>query len=176
MIAIALEFLLIAVLPALLIASAVWDLASFTIPNALTGTITFLFLAFVLATSASGHAMHWHDVEWHLAAGLLGLVAGIALFGFGWIGGGDAKLFAAVSLWLGWNAMLDFAILASVFGGFLTMSVLALRKSALPHFFNSQEWLSRLAEQDAGVPYGVALAAAALVTLPNTGLFGFAVG
>ncbi len=39
----------------------------------------------------------------HFGAGLLVLAVGILLFIPGWIGGGDAKLAAAVALWMGFE-------------------------------------------------------------------------
>ena len=37
-------------------------------------------------------------------------------------------------------------------------------------------WVARLADPKAGIPYGVALAAAALIVLPDTELFAMTVG
>jgi prepilin peptidase CpaA len=41
----------------------------------------------------------------------------------------------------------------------------------LPRLLSAQPWLARLADPNSGVPYGVALAIAALVVLPDTELF-----
>ncbi len=49
------------------------------------------------------------------------LVIRIAFFAKGWIGGGDAKLSAATALWLGNDHLFEYALLASVFGGVLTL-------------------------------------------------------
>jgi prepilin peptidase CpaA len=43
------------------------------------------------------------------------------------------------------------------------------RKLPLPDFLARQKWLLRLHDADAGVPYGIALAAAALIVYPKTG-------
>jgi len=40
--------------------------------------------------------------------------------------------------------------------------------SPLPPALARQEWLERLHRKDAGVPYGIALAAAALAIYPDT--------
>ncbi len=48
-------------------------------------------------------------IGWHLLAGLLGLVLGFALFALGYIGGGDAKLFAVTVLWLGFKDLMPYA-------------------------------------------------------------------
>jgi prepilin peptidase CpaA len=164
-------FLLVVVLPALLVAAAVYDLMSYTIPNPITGAMILLFVAFIVLVALTGNALSWNDVGLHLLAGLLGLAVGMGMFAAGWIGGGDAKLFAAALLWLGWDVLLDYAILASLLGGLLTLALLLLRQIPLPVFLVRQSWIARLSDPKAGVPYGVALAMAALFVLPDTHLF-----
>jgi prepilin peptidase CpaA len=163
--------MVLSVLPALLAAAAVLDLISFRIPNAIPGAMIALFLVFLLVALASGRAMGWDEAGWHLLAGTLGLFAGMALFAAGWIGGGDAKLFAAALLWLGFDALLDYALAVSILGGALTLVLIALRRYPLPVLFMKQSWIARLCDHEAGVPYGIALALGALAVLPGTDVF-----
>src|ERR1700750_274803 len=88
------ELLVLIVLPALLAVAAGWDIASFTIPNFLQLALIASFVVFVFATGIGPAA-----IGGPLLAGFLGLVIGFTLFAFGYIGGGDAKLFACVLLW-----------------------------------------------------------------------------
>jgi prepilin peptidase CpaA len=175
----AIELLLIAVLPALLVGAAAWDLASFTIPNLLPAVMALLFFVFVALALASGHSnlsVTLGGIGWHVAAALVALVAGMALFAAGYVGGGDAKLYAAASLWLGWDMLLEYTLLASLMGGALTLALLAVRRMPLPAMLHGQPWLLRLVDRQAGVPYGIALAAAALLMLPESNLFRLAAG
>lgn len=165
------EILVLAVLPALLALAAGWDLASYTIPNWLQGALIAAFAAFVVATGLSTAL-----IGSHLLAGFLGLLAGFSLFALGYIGGGDAKLFACTLLWLGLHDILVFALAASLFGGVLTLSLLTLRRLPLPALAARQAWIMRLHDPKAGVPYGVALAAGAFVILPQTEIFRLAAG
>ena len=55
-----------------------------------------------------------------------------------------------------------------MFGGALTLIIIRLRLWPLPAALAGQEWAQRLHRADAGVPYGIALAAAALVVYPDT--------
>src|SRR5206468_2196987 len=89
----------------------------------------------------------------------------------GHIGGGDAKLFAAIALWLGFHDLTAFALAASLFGGLLTLMILALRQWPLPAMMARQNWIGRLHAANAGIPYGVALAAGAFAILPHTEIF-----
>jgi prepilin peptidase CpaA len=160
------EILVLVVLPALLALAAGWDIASFTIPNFLQLALIGTFAIFIAATGMAPSV-----IGGHLLAGFLGLVVGFTLFAFGYIGGGDAKLFACVTLWLGFHNLLDYALLASVLGGALTLAILFLRRFPLPAFLHGQSWLLRLHDAKGGIPYGVALAAGAFVLLPQTEIF-----
>jgi prepilin peptidase CpaA len=165
------SMILIEILACVLLTAAIFDLASFTIPNLLTVSMFFLFACFLTTMSLVGHPLSWSQLWPHLLAGTVALFIGMGMFGAGWIGGGDAKLFAMVCLWLGWESIFEYAILASLFGGALTFVILLLRRIPLPRFVISQPWIARLADNEGGVPYGVALAAAALVILPETEVF-----
>jgi prepilin peptidase CpaA len=160
------EALVLFVVPALLAISAGWDLASYTIPNFLSMALLALFVLFaVVSGMAPGEA------GTHALAGLVGLAMGFALFAFGLIGGGDAKLFAVIVLWLGFGDLLDFVLMTSVFGGALTIVLIGLRNLPIPVSLSGQSWLLRLHDAQSGIPYGVALAAGALVILPHTEIF-----
>jgi prepilin peptidase CpaA len=157
------HYSLFAIFPVVLAYAAASDLLTMTISNKLTLT---LIASFVLLAPLAG--MDWHTFLAHWAAGGLVLVVAFACFALGWIGGGDAKLAAAITLWLGWSHALEFIAIASVFGGALTLLVLSFRRSVLPAFVVRQPWVRRLHDDKAGVPYGVALAAAGLATYPET--------
>ena len=83
-------------------------------------------------------------------------------------GGGDAKLAAATALWLGFDHLLPYLVYASLFGGALTLLLIQFRLAPLPGWLARQEWVQRLHRKDGGVPYGIALAAAALAVYPET--------
>lgn len=160
------QALILFVVPALLALAAGWDLASYTIPNALSAALILAFVVFAVAAH-----MSFSVASSHGAALLVGLGCGFLMFALGAVGGGDAKLFAAATLWIGFGNFLDFALIASVFGGVLALGVLSLRRWPLPASLMGQGWIQRLHEKTSGIPYGVALAAGALVVLPHTDVF-----
>jgi prepilin peptidase CpaA len=165
---------LIAVLvifPAAMAYAAGSDLVTMTIPN-------WLCLALVAAFGlcAVSVDLGWSAAGWHLAAGLAVLVLCFGLFAAGWIGGGDAKLAAATALWLGFEQLLPYLLYASIAGGVLTLVLLQLRQTPLPGPAKAWNWAQRLHGVEKGVPYGVALAAAALIVLPNSAIWRAAVG
>jgi prepilin peptidase CpaA len=150
--------------PALMAFAASSDLFTMTISNRLSLALAGGFILLVLTTG-----MPLPAIGMHLAAGALVLVISFGFFTRGWIGGGDAKLAAATALWFGFDYLLDYLIYASLFGGALTLTLLQFRKLPLPAALARQEWIQRLHDEQGGVPYGIALAAAALAIYPKTG-------
>jgi prepilin peptidase CpaA len=140
------------------------DLLTMTISNRISLALAggFLLLALITGIGLTAFGMH-------LAAGALVLAVCFGFFAMGWIGGGDAKLAAATALWFGFDHLLDYLIYASLFGGALTLLFIQFRRLPLPDPLARQKWILRLHESGAGVPYGIALAAAALTVYPKTG-------
>ena len=152
------------VFPALMAFAASSDLLTMTISNRLSLALSAAFLAMALFTG-----MPLEAVGMHVLAAAVVLTVGFIFFAQGWIGGGDAKLVAATALWFGFDHLLDYMIYASIFGGALTLLLLQFRKLPLPAALARQGWIMRLHDTGTGVPYGIALAAAALVVYPKTG-------
>jgi len=150
--------------PALMAFAASSDLLTMTISNRLSLALAGGFFLLIPVTGMSLYA-----VGMHLAAATVVLVVAFAFFSQGWIGGGDAKLAAATALWFGFDHLLDYLIYASLFGGALTLAIIQFRKIPLPAVLARQNWILRLHETDGGIPYGIALAAAALAVYPKTG-------
>ena len=105
----------------------------------------------------------------HVLCALVVLVVAFGLFAMGWIGGGDAKLAAATTLWLGFGLTLPYLVYTALLGGVLTLLILTLRR--LPMDFTALPWLARLHDPKQGVPYGIAMAFAGLMTYTNTPIF-----
>ena len=160
------EILVIVALPLMLGAAGAWDLASFTIPNFLNAALLAVFVLFALVAGLGVAA-----IGWHLLAGLAGLMLGFTLFALGYIGGGDAKLFAVTLLWLGLKDLMPYLLIASIAGGALTLLMLALRQCPLPQYLLRHAWIAKLHDASSGIPYGVALAAGAFILLPSTEIF-----
>lgn len=158
--------LVMIVFPGLLALAAGWDLASYTIPNRISLALIVSFLAFVALAG-----MPLPSLGSHLAAGAVALACAFGLFAAGYIGGGDAKLFAATALWFGFTDLLSYTLVAALFGGVLALSVLAARRVPLPSALHNQAWLMRLYDGRKGIPYGVALTAGALYLLPQAEIF-----
>jgi prepilin peptidase CpaA len=149
--------------PATMAFAASSDLLTMTISNRIT---LILLAGFFLLAFATG--MEQTQILSHVGAASLVLLVTFIFFARGWIGGGDAKLAAVTALWLGFDHLLEYALYASLLGGVLTLAMIRFRLMPLPKFLARQQWLMRLHQLDGGVPYGIALAAAALLIYPET--------
>ena len=158
-----LDFLVLGVFPAAMAFAAASDLLTMKISNRLSLGLVLAFfpVAFLIG-------MTWADMGSHLLASAVVLGVCFAFFAMGWIGGGDAKLAAATALWFGFAHLPQYLFLAAIIGGALTLLLLTLRNYPLPISLIGTRWIERLHAPGAGVPYGIALAAAALVVYPKT--------
>jgi prepilin peptidase CpaA len=150
--------------PALMAFAASSDLLTMTISNRISLALAGGFVLLALVTG-----MPLATIGMHCAAAGLVLAAAFTCFTFGWIGGGDAKLATATALWFGFDYLFDYLVYASLFGGVLTVLLIQFRLLPLPAVLARQKWILRLHEKGGGVPYGIALAAAALAVYPHTG-------
>lgn len=149
--------------PAMMAFAASSDLFTMTISNRVSLMLIAGFAVMAYATGMSGDL-----VLSHIGAAASVLAVTFVFFARGWIGGGDAKLAAATALWLGFDQLLNYLLYASLFGGVLTFLMIRFRFHPLPAALDGQDWVKRLHRMDAGVPYGIALAAAALLVYPDT--------
>jgi prepilin peptidase CpaA len=164
------EIALLMLFPGLMAFACTSDLVSMTISNRVSLTLVagFICLAWLVQ-------MPLATFGWHFAAGGMMLVITFGLFAANVIGGGDAKLTAATALWLGFEHLLEYLLIASVFGGALTLGLLLIRRHPLPEPLAAQGWIDRLHRPETGIPYGIALGAAGLLVYPQTLLWKLAI-
>ena len=152
--------------PIIMAFAASSDLLTMRISNRLVLLLAAGFVVLALITQ-----MPLEQFAMHLLCALVVLAVAFGMFAMRWIGGGDAKLAAATTLWLGFGLTLPYLVYAAVLGGFLTLAILALRQIPINPAITAIGWLSRLHDPKQGVPYGIALAIAGLLTYTNTAIF-----
>jgi len=157
--------------PAAMALAASMDVVTMTIPNRVCAALAIGYFILALALGLPAQT-----ILVNLTCGAAVLAATFAMFSFGWIGGGDAKLAAAIALWLGWGALLDYSLSAAIYGGALTLLILLGRRQVLPQWLSRHAWIARLHDSKTGVPYGVALAAAGMMFYPQTEIWRAAAG
>lgn len=166
-----LDAIILVLFPLAMAFAASSDLVSMTISNRLQMALVAMF-----ALAAASVGMPLEQLGMHVVACLAVLIPCFYFFARGWMGGGDAKLAAVIALWFGWNEYLvQFLLIASVYGAFVTLGILWFRNQILPQFVASQGWVLRLHHPKTGIPYGIAIAAGALSVFPMTAWMNLAV-
>ena len=148
----------VVVFPAAMICAGIMDLTTMKIRNWLLG---FLIAFYAILAPLAGFGLR--EIGLSLLIGASVLLVAFTLFHLGWIGGGDAKLAAVSALWLGAVNTLDYVVYTALLGGVLAASMLLFRTFSIPVSWQRQPWVNRLHTDGAGIPYGVALAGAALI-------------
>jgi prepilin peptidase CpaA len=135
------SWFLIALLAAGLLAAAVGDWRSRTIPNWLNAAIALGAIPFWWASGLS----LWPDVAIQVAVALGVLFVFFLAFQMGQMGGGDVKMLFALALWLPPMAVFQLIMIMAIAGGVLTIAML------IPH-----RMLKSAGNPE--IPYGIAIA------------------
>jgi prepilin peptidase CpaA len=158
-----LEVAVLTVLPGAVALAAALDLFTMKIPNRISAVMVLTFLPLALLAGLGP----WELAD-HVGAGVIGLLLGVLLFVPGWFGGGDAKLMAAIALWIGLDNLLAYVLYVALAGGFIASLFSLVRSVPLPRPLLGEAWAIRLHHPNSGIPYGIALAAGALLVYPQT--------
>jgi prepilin peptidase CpaA len=157
-----LEVAVLTVLPGAVALAAALDLFTLKIPNRLSAVMVLAFLP--LALLAGPWA--WELLD-HVGAGLIGLPAWrIALYS-GLVWRRRRQLMAAIALWMGLDNLFLFVLYVALAGGFIATLFSLVRSGPLPRAFLGEAWALRLHNPNSGIPYGIALAAGALLVYPQ---------
>lgn len=161
----ALQLILLAILPALVIVAGLKDLTSMKIPNWISGALVLGFFPAALLLGLQPAA-----IGIHLAVGVAALLIGMGLFALNLLGGGDVKLMAAACLWLGLSGAGVFVLATAVVGGVFSLALLVSRAWLQPWVGAGPGWFVQLMEPKGHIPYGVAIAIGALIAWPASPL------
>ncbi|MFL9841004.1 prepilin peptidase [Sphingomonas sp. ST-64] len=140
--------LLLGLLVLILVSAGIEDARIREISNRKNAAIALLALPWWFAMGLSP----WPDmaVQAAMAAGAFALFA--LAFQFGMMGGGDVKMIAAIALWFPFTQFVNLLVIMSLAGGAITLLMLI------------DKWARRRSEPPE-IPYGIAIAIAALLTL-----------
>ena len=153
------------VFPALMVYAAMTDLVDRRIANWISLALIggYVLLALVNLTPPMVVAMH-------LGVALIAFVVGFICFAIGQMGGGDVKLIAASVLWFGPHmAAVEYVVSLSLSGVGVTLVFVLMRLDTAQFLMASNAITRPFAGRDPSgrdIPYGVAIAAGALMTTP----------
>ena len=160
------SYFVLASFSALMVYAAYSDLTSYTLPNFISLILVAGFAVIMMILQPPLSA-----IAWHVGIGAILFVVGFILFATGLFGGGDVKVIAALGLWLGPLNVLSFLTLMTIFGGVLALALLVFRKITIPQHWLENHTVAGLHSEEEGIPYGVAIALAALIEFPKTEVF-----
>lgn len=146
----------------LMILAGVGDCLNRRIPNSLVLIIALSFFPFAVSYGLAGR-----EIGLHVLAGILMLAIAYACFAAGFLGGGDAKLLSAVSLWFGVSGSANFVIMAAVAGGALALAIAAWSWLSFEADLRDVAGHARLAAIRPSLPYGFAISAGAILAAPG---------
>jgi len=152
----------LAVFVAAMIIGAASDLHRYEIPDQVSIAIV---VAFLPAAWAGGLGLM--DIAIGIAIGVGCMIVGIGLFAINMFGGGDVKLLAAGAVWAGWEGLPVFVFLVAIAGGILSLALILFRRFRLSARLDGIGWIHAIHTPGNSVPYGVAIAAGALMSLPR---------
>jgi len=139
-----------AVLWALVLVAATWDVWQRRIPNALILTGLLLGLAFgVQSSGLPGAALA-------VAGAAVGLLALLPLFYFRVMGGGDVKLAMVCGAFTGWEMVIQIILIGTVVHGIIALLWLFARRLARAR--------GRDLDDSAKIPHAVGFAVATVIT------------
>lgn len=146
--------------------AAVSDLLKMKIPNMLCLGLAILFIPAAWLTDMSAAA-----IGYSLGVAVAVFAVCFLLFALNIMGGGDAKLLTALALWFGLTpSLLVFLVNVAFSGGLLTLLILIIRWKA--HLVTSRGiWLPSSLTTAKKIPYGIAIAAGALLAMPQASIF-----
>lgn len=143
----------------LLLYAAASDASRLIIPNWVSIALAAIYPVAALLNGAPAMG-----VGVHVLFGLAVLAIGFFLFAANVIGGGDAKLLAAVAVWTGSEAFLVFIVWTVVAGGVMALALLAARQVLRAE--TSPPLVAHLLKKQNGIPYGIAIMIGGLIAAP----------
>ncbi len=132
------------------------DALTMKIPNRISIGLVALYPAWIIAT---GFPLDQVLMPAALACGML--VAGFIAFDRGWIGGGDAKMLAAITLWSGPALLLPMLLVTTLAGGVMATGAIlseAMRRRAVLARGGEVNGPFLTSVVKSKIPYGVAIA------------------
>jgi len=155
-----LEGIALLVFAVVMAAAAVEDFRRLVIPNLLPIILCALWPIYFAAQPSLYGALS------AIGCALIVFVVGAALFARGWLGGGDVKLLSAATLWAGPAGTPELLLLTGVLGGVLALFFLmpmGTQLAAAARGLMGQPPIETGRGLQMPVPYGVAIAGAALI-------------
>lgn len=154
----------------LMVWAIISDIRFFILSNKLCLSVALLYPLFIASLYLNGTPLALGYIGWSVGISLAIFAFLVALFAFGYIGGGDVKLIPAIALWAGPAYTLKFLLITTICGGMVALLILGsqyLKNYSLSTKSSEKINLSvsKSAEsenEENNIPYGIGIAAGGL--------------
>lgn len=143
-----------------LLLAAYTDARKLLIPNAYPAIVILLFIVAQVAGFDFSAPLWSHLLHFAIA-----LAVGMVLFRFGWFGGGDAKLYAAVALWFGIGDAILLLFITSVAGAVIVLGRMMLRVFGIGSGRSEGGAAVKVKASERRIAYGVAIAVGGILAM-----------
>lgn len=155
-----------------LVAAAISDFRSMTIPNIYAGGIVLAFIPAYLADSLTGQGMEFFfGWQSHLIAALAVFAISFLLFSLRILGAGDSKLATAIALWAGLAGLPAFLSYMAIVGALLAVATKVMNVKQLASAPKEGSWIAQAQAGRPAVPYGIAIGVGAIIAFYQLGYF-----
>ncbi|MCB1838704.1 MAG: prepilin peptidase [Alphaproteobacteria bacterium] len=149
--------------------SGLSDIRGLTIPNIYSGVVAVAFLFAYLAVWVNANPSHVWVGRQHILSGLLTFSITFLLFNLRMLGAADSKLATAYALWFKLTDLPLFLAYMAISGGLVAVASLVIMRRKPFKSPREGSWVARVQNGESKVPYGVAIAAGALVAFLKAG-------
>lgn len=148
------------------------DYKGFKIPNMYSLVIIGAFaVTYGVLTLTGQREIFFKPIGMHLGAAFLVLMMTSAMYALKKLGAGDSKFATAVALWVGLGGLVPFLFYMSLAGGVVAIASLYLQKKKPFQSPPEGGWIDSVQKGGGNVPYGIAIAAGAMVSFIYLGFF-----
>lgn len=146
------------------------DFKGMIIPNKISLIIVGLFVIHALFLSVAGYELVY-TLKSHIFAGIVVFAVTFGMFAAKLLGGGDAKMLSAYSLWFGMQGVSVFIFYTALFGAVLGCVALYLKKKKPIDNPAEGGWVQRVQAGENAVPYAIPILAGAVIAFVWLGYF-----
>lgn len=154
----------------LMIWASISDIRFYILSNKLCISVVLLYPIFIISLYLGDSPPALAYIGWSIGIALAIFAFLIALFAFGFIGGGDVKLIPGVALWAGPALTLNFLLITALCGGLVAILRISFRyikkyltKDKSSENINlSMSKSSQSKNEENNIPYGIGISAGGL--------------
>ena len=150
--------------------AALSDVRKYILSNRLCLSVVLLYPIFITSLYVNGTPPTLEYIAYSVGIALVIFSVLVALFAYGYIGGGDVKLIPGVALWAGPSLIVNFLLITTLCGGLIAVLIISfqyvkkyLTKEKSSENINlSMSQSSQSKNEENNIPYGIGISTGGL--------------